>query len=86
MIKLESTSGVGGSLAPISSRELATNPRMSKIKDEDHSKIYGWWQDLESDFQRLNDNATDYIASLRVVAGANEHPGIFNIMILSLSI
>jgi len=65
MIKLESTSGVGGSLEANLFERISDKVRqMSKIKDEDHSKIYGWWQDLESDFQRLNDNATDYIASL----------------------
>lgn len=65
MIKLESTSGVGGSLEANLFERISDRVRqIFQIKDEKASKVYAWWQDLESDFQRLNDNATDYIASL----------------------
>ena len=65
MVKLESASGTGGSLeASLFERIKNRISQIPQMKDEDPSMVYGWWQDLELDFQRLNQNATDYIARL----------------------
>ncbi|HZJ56809.1 MAG TPA: TIGR02677 family protein [Clostridia bacterium] len=65
MVRLESTSGIGGSLEANLFERISNRIReIPGIKEESPSRVYGWWQDLESDFQRLNQNATDYIARL----------------------
>lgn len=38
---------------------------MPDVVRQDNAAMHGWWQDLNGDFQRLNDSATDYIASLQ---------------------
>lgn len=64
-IKLESISGVGGSLeANLLERIVAGIRQLPQIAIEEKTTIHSWWQDLSADFGRLNDNATDYIASL----------------------
>ncbi|HZJ83290.1 MAG TPA: TIGR02677 family protein [Clostridia bacterium] len=65
LVRLESTSGIGGSLEANLFERISNRIReIPQIKNESASTIYGWWQDLESDFQRLNQNATDYIGRL----------------------
>lgn len=65
-IKLESISGVGGSLeANLFQRIAERLQRFAEIATEKPGSIHSFWQDLSVDFQRLNDNATDYIASLQ---------------------
>jgi uncharacterized protein (TIGR02677 family) len=65
-IKLESISGVGGSLEANLFERIAERLRqMSGVSRQTGGSMHSWWQDLSVDFQRLNDNATDYIASLQ---------------------
>lgn len=64
-IKLSSIAGVGGSLEANLFERIAQRIRqMPAMGGRRGSEIHTWWQDLSIDFQRLNDNATDYIASL----------------------
>jgi uncharacterized protein (TIGR02677 family) len=65
-IRLESITGVGGSLeANLFERISQKVHQIVEIAGLDNSRAHSWWQDLSRDFQRLNDNATDYIASLQ---------------------
>lgn len=65
-IKLESISGVGGSLeANLLERIAGCVRQIPELEKENASTIHSRWQDLSLDFGRLNDNATDYIASLQ---------------------
>ncbi len=65
-IKLESISGVGGSLEANLFERIAERIRqIPSVSRRDRGGVHSWWQDLSVDFQRLNDNATDYIASLQ---------------------
>ena len=65
MVRLESTSGIGGSLEANLFERISNRIRQIPDMEKDSaSTVYSWWQDLESDFQRLNQNATDYIARL----------------------
>lgn len=64
-IKLESISGVGGSLeANLFERIAGRISGLDEQVDRQDSDVHAWWQDLSADFQRLNENATDYIANL----------------------
>jgi len=66
-IRLESLSGYGGSLEPSLFERIYT--ALLKINDfsasMDAAAVHRWWQDLNSDFESIYHNATDYIASLQ---------------------
>lgn len=66
-IRLESIVGYGGSLQPSLFERIYRN--LIKInemaKKEDLQEINRWWEDLNTDFENINHNATDYIASLQ---------------------
>jgi uncharacterized protein (TIGR02677 family) len=66
-IRLESIVGYGGSLQPSLFERIYRN--LIKInemaKKEDLQEINRWWEDLNTDFENIYHNATDYIASLQ---------------------
>ncbi|MDI3481254.1 MAG: hypothetical protein PWQ97_909 [Tepidanaerobacteraceae bacterium] len=66
-IRLESLSGYGGSLEPSLFERIYT--ALLRINDisasSDTAAAHRWWQDLNSDFESIYHNATDYIASLQ---------------------
>ncbi len=65
-VRLESIAGVGGSLEANLFERIAQ--RLEQLPDQAQrsaSAVHSWWQDVSGDFQRLNDNATDYIGSLQ---------------------
>ncbi|HHY15932.1 MAG TPA: TIGR02677 family protein [Firmicutes bacterium] len=65
LIKLASIVGVGGSLeAKLFQRITQHVRRIPEIAGGNKDEIRAWWQDMSIDFQRLNDSATDYLASL----------------------
>ena len=41
--------------------------RFPQMADEDLNKVYTWWNDLNNDFVRLNQNYQDYIRDLNSV-------------------
>lgn len=41
--------------------------RFPQMVDEDLNKVYTWWNDLNNDFVRLNQNYQDYIRDLNSV-------------------
>lgn len=56
---------MGGSLEANLLERIATSiKRLPQIAIGERTAIHSWWQDLSMDFGHLNDNATDYIASL----------------------
>ncbi len=65
LVKLASIAGVGGSLEAKLFQRIAQHVRrIPEIAEGSKDEIRAWWQDLSMDFQRLNDSATDYLASL----------------------
>lgn len=67
-LRLESISGVGGSLEATLferiARQLEQLPQLP-VDSAESASVHQWWQDLSADFRRLNENATDFIASLQ---------------------
>ncbi|SHF01729.1 TIGR02677 family protein [Caldanaerobius fijiensis DSM 17918] len=72
-IRLESIRGYGGSLEPSLFERIYKN--ILKVKEMSEEKdlqaVNRWWEDLNSDFENIYHNATDYIASLQS-SGADE--------------
>ena len=65
-VRLESIAGVGGSLeANLFERIAQRLEQLPEQPGKSASVVHSWWQDVSTDFQRLNDNATDYIGSLQ---------------------
>lgn len=66
-MRLESLSGLGGSLEPSLFERIYT--ALLKIKSvsdtPEPSEANRWWQDINKDFESIFHNATDYIASLQ---------------------
>lgn len=65
VIKLENLFIEGASLEPTLleriRKEIARIPEMEQLSAE---KVYGWWNDLNNDFVRLNRNYQDYMRDL----------------------
>lgn len=68
VIRLENLFIEGSSLEPTLLERLRISlARISEMRDENEEKIYGWWNDLNNDFIRLNQNYQDYMRELNSV-------------------
>jgi len=64
-LKLENLFIEGGSLEPALLERLRMElSRISEISQADAITIYGWWDSVNTDFKRLNQNYQDYIREL----------------------
>ncbi len=65
VIRLENLFVEGASLEPtLLERIKESLSKLAKMQDASVSRTYGWWQGLESDFVRLNQNYQDYMRAL----------------------
>lgn len=68
VIRLENLFVEGASLEPtLLERIRRSIERFSEIVKEDTNTVYTWWNDLNNDFIRLNQNYQDYIRDLNSV-------------------
>ncbi len=68
VIRLENLFIEGASLEPTFLERLRFSlGRMAEMRESDTEKIYGWWNDLNNDFIRLNQNYQDYMRELNSV-------------------
>lgn len=65
VIHLENLSAEGASLEPTLLERIQEElSRLSEMQEASVDKVYGWWQNLENDFVRLNQNYQDYMRAL----------------------
>lgn len=65
VIHLENLSVEGASLEPTLLERIREElSRLSEMQEASVDKTYGWWQNLENDFVRLNQNYQDYMRAL----------------------
>ncbi|MBB5266256.1 uncharacterized protein (TIGR02677 family) [Catenibacillus scindens] len=68
VIRLENLFVEGASLEPTLLERIRLNvERFEKMAKEDGNTVYTWWNDLNNDFIRLNQNYQDYIRDLNSV-------------------
>lgn len=68
VIRLESLFVEGASLEPTLLERLRINlSRLDAMAQEDEEHVYSWWNDLNNDFVRLNQNYQDYMRELNSV-------------------
>ena len=68
VIRLENLFVEGASLEPTLLERIRLNvERFPKMGDGDPDAVYAWWNDLNNDFIRLNQNYQDYIRDLNSV-------------------
>lgn len=68
VVRLENLFIEGSSLEPTLLERLRINlSRLEEMADKDVDVIYGWWNDLNNDFIRLNQNYQDYMRELNSV-------------------
>lgn len=68
VVKLENLSVEGASLEPtLLERIRGSMERFASMEQEEPGKVYTWWNDLNHDFVRLNQNYQDYIRDLNSV-------------------
>ena len=68
VIRLENLLIEGSSLEPTLLERLRLSlMRLEEMPEESMEKIYGWWNDLNNDFIRLNQNYQDYMRELNSV-------------------
>lgn len=68
VIRLENLFIEGSSLEPTLLERLRLSlMRIEEMPDESMEKLYGWWNDLNNDFIRLNQNYQDYMRELNSV-------------------
>ena len=68
VLRLENLFIEGASLEPtLLERIRRSVERFGEIYEEDINTVYTWWQDLNTDFIRLNQNYQDYIRDLNSV-------------------
>ena len=68
VLRLENLFIEGASLEPTLLERIRINiSRFPQMADEDLNKVYTWWNDLNNDFVRLNQNYQDYIRDLNSV-------------------
>lgn len=68
VIRLENLFIEGASLEPTLLERLRISlGKTEEMPQEDMEKIYGWWNDLNNDFIRLNQNYQDYMRELNSV-------------------
>ena len=65
VIRVENLFIEGSSLEPTLLERLRMNlGKLSEMDSEEGEKLYGWWNDLNNDFIRLNQNYQDYMREL----------------------
>ena len=68
VIRLENLFVEGASLEPTLLERIRLNvERFPNMSGEDPNTVYAWWNDLNNDFIRLNQNYQDYIRDLNSV-------------------
>jgi len=68
VVRLENLSVEGSSLEPSLLERIRVNlSKLEKMVQEDDEALYSWWNDLNSDFVRLNQNYQDYMRELNSV-------------------
>ena len=68
VLRLENLFIEGASLEPTLLERIRINiARFPQMAEEDINKVYTWWNDLNNDFVRLNQNYQDYIRDLNSV-------------------
>jgi uncharacterized protein (TIGR02677 family) len=68
VLRLENLLVEGASLEPTLLERIRRNmERFSEMADEDTNVVYTWWNDLNNDFVRLNQNYQDYMRDLNSV-------------------
>lgn len=68
VIRLENLFIEGSSLEPTLLESLRISiSRIEEMAEESTEKVYGWWNDLNNDFIRLNQNYQDYMRELNSV-------------------
>lgn len=68
VLRLENLFIEGASLEPtLLELDRINISRFPQMVDEDLNKVYTWWNDLNNDFVRLNQNYQDYIRDLNSV-------------------
>lgn len=68
VVRLENLFIEGASLEPTLLERIRRDvERMGKMADADMDTVYTWWNDLNNDFIRLNQNYQDYIRDLNSV-------------------
>ena len=68
VVRLENLFVEGASLEPTLLERIRISIALfPKMVDEDTNKVYTWWNDLNNDFVRLNQNYQDYIRDLNSV-------------------
>ena len=67
-IRVENLFIESSSLEPTLLERIRMNlEKISQMQNEEPEKIYSWWNDLGSDFIRLNQNYQDYMRELNSV-------------------
>jgi len=65
VMRLENLSIEGASLEPTLLEKIRMSlSEIPGILDEDDEHLHGWWESLNSDFKRLNQNYQDYMRDL----------------------
>lgn len=68
VLRLENLLVEGASLEPTLLERIRRNvEKFSKMVEEEQADVNAWWNDLNSDFVRLNQNYQDYIRDLNSV-------------------
>ena len=68
VIRVENLFIESSSLEPTLLERIRMNlEKIPQMQNEEPEKIYSWWNDLGSDFIRLNQNYQDYIRDLNSV-------------------
>lgn len=68
VIRVENLFIEGSSLEPTLLERLRMNlGKLSEMDSKEGEKLYGWWNDLNNDFIRLNQNYQDYMRELNSV-------------------
>ena len=68
VIRVENLFIEGSSLEPTLLERLRISlEKMEEMASRNEEKLYGWWNDLNNDFIRLNQNYQDYMRELNSV-------------------
>ena len=68
VLRLENLLVEGASLEPSLLERIRHNlEKFTQMKEEEPADVYSWWNDLNNDFMRLNQNYQDYIRDLNSV-------------------
>ena len=68
ILRLENLLVEGASLEPTLLERIRRNiEKFPEMEQKDNSEVYTWWNDLNNDFVRLNQNYQDYIRDLNSV-------------------